>query len=171
MPSWMQSAKAPGGPPVPRGPVETSDPVALRSASMTPDNSGQSEPGCRFRRRGYSSHRLVDGVHVERGKGREMKNKKNVSHSDQPNGWSPHPGLLGVGIAYSLPACLVAQADENGRNVLFLQKSDRAGFRGGNKKEALFFLYCIKCNKKYMCPSLGLEINATKTKHIPHFLY
>lgn len=135
----MQSAKAPGGPPFPRGPVEMNDLVALRLASMTLDNSDQSEPGCHFRRRGYSSHQLVDGVHVEKGKGKEMTNKKSVSHSDQPNGWSPHPGLLGVGIAYSLPACLVAQADENGRNVLFLQKSDRAGFRGGNKKEALFY--------------------------------
>lgn len=141
----MQSPKAPGGPSVPRGPVETSDPVALRSASMTPDNSGQSEPGCHFHRRGYSSRRLVDGVHVERGKGREMTSRKSVSHSDQPNEWSPHPGLLGGGIAYSLLACLVGQADENGRNVLFLQKSDKVTTRSSGevtrKKHYFIILY------------------------------
>lgn len=112
---------------------------------MTPDNSGQSEPRCRFHRKGYSSHQWVDGAHVEKGKERQMTSRKRVSHSDQPNGWSPHPGLPGGGIAYSLPACSVVQADENGRNVLFLfkKKKDTVGFKGGNKKEACFYYFIL----------------------------
>jgi len=70
-----------------------------------------------------------------------MTSRKSVSHSDQPNEWSPHLGLPGGGIAYSLLACLVGQADENGRNGLFLKKKKTAGFRKGNHKEALFYYF------------------------------